>query len=147
MPVAAAIAPAVSALKALMASKYFWHLLIGGGLLGKETLTQLGKAGERGIAREQIALQQFLGEGQIGATKRATEESRKRAKEYTEMLLKTRREEKGEAREQDLMQMFLASQDRRMAMLMQAIQGLSQTRPRYSASPGGGMLGLMRSNL
>lgn len=145
VPAAAAI-PA--ALKALMASKYFWPLLFGGTYLGSEGLKQVGQMGERGVAREQIALQKLIGEQQAEASKRVVTESRRRAKEYTETLLKEKRGERQEVREQDLINMFVQGQDRRMMMLMQAIQGISQARPSYSpAMSQSGMLGLMRSNL
>lgn len=142
------LAKAPAALKALYASKHFWPLLIGGGFLGQTALGEVGKAGERGLSREQIRMQRLMAESQAIATRRATEESRERAKEYTKTLLKAKKEERKESREARLMESFMTSQDRQVALLMQAIQGIAQQRPQYqpaSAEGGGGMLGLMRS--
>ena len=136
-----------AALKALMASKYFWPALISGGFLGQTALGEVGKAGERGIAREELRLQKIIGESKIAGTEKAVKESRERAKEYTKMLLGAKKEERKTARESMLMETFMASQDKQAALVMQAIQSLAQNQPRYSASPSGGMVGLMRSNI
>jgi len=138
--------PIAPALRALVASKYFLPALISGGFLGQTALSEYGKAGERGLTREQIRMQELLGKSQVAATKTATEESRERAKEYTKALLTAKKEERQAGREQSLMEAFMSSQDRQVALLMQAISTLAQNRPRYqSASASGGMLGLMRA--
>jgi len=129
--------------------KHFWKWIIPAMLVGQEGLSQYGKAGERGIAREEIALQKLMGEASAEATKKVTKESQKRAKEYTEMLLKEKRRESEAAREQELMSQFQASQDRQMALILQAVQAMSQGAGVSQANTGGGggMLGLVRSNL
>lgn len=141
MPGPAALIP----LAAKFGSKHLLSLLLGAGFLGSTISTEVGKAGERGLSREQIALQKILGESQAKATKRSVKEDRARTKEYTEALLKAQRQEKKDAREAALMQSFTHSQDRQMAMVMQAIQGLSQSS--RTTSPSGGMVNLMRSSL
>jgi hypothetical protein len=142
-----AIAAIPAALRAITASKYFWPLLISGGFLGQTALSEVGKAGERGVAREQLRVQELLGTERGKAARRATEEARDKAKEYTKMTMELLKESRKESRESELMQSFLQSQDRQAALLMSAIQAISQ-RPQYRAAPtGGGMLGLMRGNL
>ena len=138
--------PAIAGgLKALMASEHFIPMLIASGFLGGEVLGQVGKAGERGVAREQINLQSLLAESQAEATKRATLDARKGSKENMAALLKAKKEERKEGREAALLQSFMQGQDRQSAMLMQAIQGMTQTQSR-SPNLGAGMLGLMRGN-
>ena len=133
--------PALAALKGF-GSKHLLTLLITGGFLGQTGLTELGKAGERGLSREQIALQKLLGEGQAKVTKRSVKEDRARAKEYTEALLKYKKIERRELRETRLMESFSQSQDRQMAMILGAIQGLTSSKRPSSSS--GGMLSMMR---
>lgn len=128
-------------------SKNFWKWIIPAMFIGQEGLTQYGKAGERGLAREEIALQKLMAEASAEATKRATKESQKRAEKYTETLLKARREEQQMAKEQQLMESFTASQDRQMALILRAVQAMSQGAGVQQSNAGGGMLGLMRSNL
>jgi len=135
------------AMKGLTKSKNFVPGLLGGAFLGQTALDQVGKAGDRNLSREELALQKILGINQADVTKRMTEESRKRTKEYTDALLKARKEDKKERRESELMQSYMGSQDRQTAMLMQAIQGVSQAAPQAPrASSGSGMVGLMRSS-
>lgn len=134
--------PALAAMKTF-GSKHLLTLLLGGAFLGSTGLTEYGKAGERDLSREQIRLQKLLGESQAEATKLSVKEDRKRTKEYMDALLKAQRVEKREAREAALLQSFTQSQDRQMAMVMQAMQGISQvSRP----SSAGGMVNMMRSN-
>jgi len=132
------------ALKALYASKHFWPGAVGGAFLGSTALGEMGKAGERGLSREQIALQKLMSEAQVGAAKKVTEASQKRTEKYMDELMKARKEEKKEAREAVLMQTFSQSQDRQMALVMQAVQAMSQ-RPSVAGSSSG-MLGVMRGN-
>ena len=141
------LAKAGPALRGLYQSKHFWPLLLGGGFLGQTALSETGKAGERGLTREQLQIQKLLAESQAVATRRTVEEAKAQAKEYTAALLKARKEERGQAREENLMETFMASQDRQMALIMQAMQGILQTqRPAYaSGGSGGGIVGLMRS--
>src|SRR4030042_2772303 len=109
-------------LKALYTSKAFWPLLTAGLFTGQEALSQVGKAGERGVAREQIAAQKLMAEAAAEASKMGYKESQKHTKEYTETLMKARREEVKMAKEQELLQSFTASQDRQMALVLQAVQ-------------------------
>uniref|UniRef100_A0A6M3J5Q6 Uncharacterized protein n=1 Tax=viral metagenome TaxID=1070528 RepID=A0A6M3J5Q6_9ZZZZ len=141
-PIAIAIP---TALKALYASPHFLHYLLGGAFLGQTALSEYGKAGERGITKEELRIQERMGISQAKATKRLTEESREQAKEYVGELMKAKREERKESREQRLMELYMGSQDRQMALLMQALQGITQTRPKAPSAGAAGMLGLMRS--
>jgi len=147
IPAAALKIPA--GLKALYNSKHFLSLLIASGLIGSEVLGQADKAGERKIMRERLGLESQVAKSSAEATKRATMESRARAKEYTESLLKAKREERGEARDTMAMQSFMQSQDRQMALLMAALQAMSNRNMGSSTqSPvSGGMLGLMRGSI
>lgn len=111
-------------------------------------LGQIGKYGERGLAREQIAMGERVGKAEAKATLKLTRESEKRTKEYMERLLREKRTERISERETALMQSFMGSQDRQMALILQAMQGISQTPyAPQTRQPGGGMVGLMRSNL
>jgi len=123
-------------------------LLMAGGGVASMGLSQIGKYGERGLAREQIAAEERVGKAKEKATLKLTRESEKRAKEYMERFLREKRTERISERETALMQSFVGSQDRQMALILQAIQGMSQTpyAPQMRR-PGGGMVGLMRSNL
>lgn len=96
-------------------------------------------------ARAQIASNEALARIQAEATKRMTEESKAKAKEYMQALLKMKKDERAESQKQELMRSFMGSQDRQAAMLMSAMQGISSAQappPNY----GGGMVGLMRGN-
>lgn len=130
--------------KMLYKSKNLIPLLLGGGYLGSELLGAAGQAGERGLAREQIGLQTQMGKASAEATKRSVKESRARTKEYMKTLLKTKREDVKEARDLQALQSYTQSQDRQMALVIQAMQALSQKQGgAATAAPGGGMLGLM----
>lgn len=111
-------------------------------------LGEIGKYGERGLAREQISAEERVGKAKQKATLKLTRESEKRTKEYMERLLREKRTERISERETALMQSFVGSQDRQMALILQAMQGISQTpyAPQMKQS-GGGMVGLLRSNL
>ena len=54
----AALLPLLSkvpgALKALYKSKHFWSAAIGAGLVGQTGLSELGRAGERKLTKEQM---------------------------------------------------------------------------------------------
>lgn len=126
MPIPAVIA-------GLLASPHFIPALIAGGYLGGTALGQIGKAGERKTALAQIEMQKLLAERETSAAKKSVEESRKRTQEYMQQILKNQQ-----------LQSFMQSQDRQVALLMQAIQGISANRPTYQPSSGGGMIGLMR---
>jgi len=147
MPAPLAYGAGIAVGKALpFISKHLLSLLIGGGILGSQVLGEVERGGERKLSRERMNLEALLAETSAEAGKKATIESRKRTKEYTEQLLKLKREERREARDIAAMASFTASQDRQMAMILQAVQGLS-ARP-GGASTGapvrGGMLNLMR---
>lgn len=127
-------------------SKNFLPALLGAGAAGQMTLSQIGKAGDRKLSREELALQKMLAESQAEATKRSVKESRAQAQEYMKAIEASKKEDRRAAQETALMQSFSQSQDRQMALIMQAIQGISQNRPQPSASPSG-MVGLMRSGM
>jgi len=131
--------PAV--LKTLFASKYFLHVLLGGGYLLGKGMEAGGQMGERGLSREQMRMQTLLGKTSAEATKMSVKESRARTKEYMTMLTKAKREERGEARDVAAMQSFQQSQDRQMALVLQAVQAVGQRQP---GQGGAGMLGMMR---
>ena len=144
--IAAGVATKIpAALKALYGSKHFITALLGAGYLGSTAVGAYGQAGERGLTREQMRLQVLMGKTSAEATKRSVSESRARTKEYMKTLLKVKKEEKKEAREFAALQSFTQSQDRQMALVIQAIQALSR-RPMGASpqAPGAGMLGLMR---
>jgi hypothetical protein len=130
-------------------AKHLLSLLMGGAFLGSTALGEYGKAGERGLAREQIELQKLLGVAKAETSKRMTKESRAATEKYTKSLLKAKRDERRQARELALMESFSRSQDRQMALILQAVQGIaSQPTGAPSRTAGGsGMLGLMRSSL
>lgn len=136
-----------AALKALYGSKHFLTALLGAGYFGSLGVEAYGKAGERGLAREQIGLQAQVGRASAEATKRTVKESRARTKEYISALLKAKKEEKKEAREFAALESFTQSQNRQMALIMQAVQALSR-RPMGASTqaPGAGMLGLVRGD-
>ena len=147
------VAPAVAALgaklpallKAFYASKHFIPALLGAGYLGSTAVGAVGQAGERGLAREQLGLQTQMGKASAEATQRSVKESRARTKEYMKTLLKVKKEERKEAREFAALQSFTESQNRQMALVIQAVQALSQRQMGAATqSPGAGMVGLMR---
>ena len=134
-----------TALKALYAGKHFIPALLGAGYLGSTAVGAYGQAGERGLTREQMRLQTLLGKASAEATKRGVKESRARTKEYIKALLKSKREEAKETRELVAMQSFTESQNRQMALVIQAIQTMGQRQMGATTqAPGAGMLGLMR---
>lgn len=131
--------------KQLYKSKHFLTALLGAGYFGSMGVEAIGQAGERGLSREQLRLQALMGKASATAAERGVKESRARTKEYTKALLKIRSEEKKEAREMAALQSFTQSQDRQMALVMQAIQALSRREMGASTGgPGAGMVGLMR---
>lgn len=130
-----------TALKALYASKHFIPALLGAGYLGSTAVGAYGQAGERGLTREQMRIQTLMGKASAEATKMTVKESRAKAKEYMKATMKLIREERKEARDIEALQSFQASQDRQMALVLQAVQAMGQRQP---GSGGAGMLGLMR---
>jgi hypothetical protein len=123
-------------------------LLMAGAGVGSAVLGQVGEYGGRQLKREEIAVGERVGKAEAKATLKLTRESEKRTKEYIERMLRERRTERISERETALMQSFVGSQDRQMALILQAIQGMAQTpyAPQMR-QPGGGMVGLLRSNL
>ena len=101
-------------------------------------------AGERGLSREQMRLQTLLGKSSAEATKLTVKESRARTKEYMKTMMKMKMEDRKEAREMASIQSFQQSQDRQMALVLQAMQAIGQQRASARGS-GVGRLGLMRS--
>lgn len=145
-PMIAGIAPKIpAAFKALYGSKHFITALLGAGYLGSTAVGAYGQAGERGLTREQMRLQTLMGKASAEATERSVKESRARTKEYMKTLLKVKKEEKKEAREFAALQSFTESQNRQMALVLQAMQALSR-RPMGAATQasGAGMVGLMK---
>ena len=135
----------LKALRAFYASKHFLPALLATGYLGSTATGAYGQAGERGLAREQIKLQELMGKASAEATERSVKESRARTKEYTKTLLKIKKEEQKEAREFAALQSFTESQNRQMALVIQAIQAMSQRQMGAATqAPGAGMVGLMR---
>ena len=133
------------ALKALYAGKHFIPALLGAGYIGSMGVQAVGQAGERGLTREQMRLQTLMGKASAEATKRGVTESRARTKEYIKALLKSKREEAKETREFMALQSFTESQNRQMALVIQAIQTMSQRQMGASTqAPGAGMVGLMK---
>ncbi len=131
--------------KAAYKSKYLLHGLGYGALGGSMLLGAAGQAGERGLSREQLRLQGVMGMASAEATKRGVKESRARTKEYIKALLKAKKEDVKERREFAALQSFTQSQDRQMALVIQAIQTLSQRQAGASTqAPGAGMVGLMK---
>ena len=123
-------------------------LLMTGAGVASAGLGQLGKYGERGLRREEITAEERVGKAKIKATQKLTRESEKRTKEYIERLLRGKRTERISDRETMLMQSFVGSQDRQMALILQAMQGIAQTPyAPQTRQPGGGMVGLLRGNL
>ena len=132
-------------LKAFYGSKHFLTALLGAGYLGSQGLTAAGQWGERGLSREQMRLQGLMGKASAEATKRGVTESRARTKEYIAALLKAKKEEAKETRELVALQSFTQSQDRQMALVIQAIQTMGQRQMGATTqAPGAGMLGLMK---
>ena len=70
-------------------------------------------------------------------------ESQAKTKEYMKTVMKMMIEEKKEARDMAAIQSFQRSQDRQMALVLQAMQSIGQQRA-SARSPGVGQLGLMR---
>lgn len=118
--------------------------LLLGAYLASMGLDVAGRVGKYGLERRQMDVQAQMVKAQMGATKMSVKESRARSKEYIAALLKAKREEAGETRELMAMQSFTQSQDRQMALVMQAMQAISQRPGAPTQTPGGGMLGLMR---
>lgn len=155
MPIPAIAAGAAAALpillkipkyaKMLYKSKNFIPALLGAGYLSSTALEAAGQAGERGLTREQLKLQTLLGKATAEATKRSVTESRTNTQKYIDALLKAKADEAKEARDVETMRSFTQSQDRQMALVIQAMQTMNQRQMGSSTqASGGGMLGLMR---
>jgi len=131
--------------KMLYQSKHFIPALLGAGYLGSTAVGAYGQAGERGLTREQMRLQGIMGKASAEATERGVKESRARTKEYITALLKAKKEEAKETRELAALQSFTESQNRQMALVIQAVQAMGQRQMGAATqSPGAGMLGLVR---
>lgn len=141
-------AAAVGAKAMPFISKHLLSLLLGAGYFTSTGLGAAGKWGERGLSREQMRTESKIAGASVEAGKKATAESRARAKEYTEQLLKAKRKERKEVRNLAAMESFTRSQDRQMALILQAVQAMSQPSAAVGrSSGGGGMLGLMRGGV
>ena len=133
--------------KMLYQSKNFIPALLGAGYLGSTAVSAYGQAGERGLSREQMKLQALMGKASAEVSEKTVKESRARTKEYIKALLAAKKEEAKENRELMALQSFTQSQDRQMALVMQAMQAMGQRQMGASTqAPGGGMLGLMRGD-
>ena len=131
--------------KMLYKSKNFIPALLGAGYFGSMGLEAMGQAGERGLTREQLRLQTLMQKASAEATKKGVKESRTKTKEYIKALMKAKREEAKEARELAAMQSFTESQNRQMAMVIQAMQVMGgRQMGAATQSPGAGMVGLMK---
>lgn len=130
-----------AALKAFYGSKHFLTALLGAGYLGSTAVGAIGQAGERGLTREQLRIQTLIQGASAEATKMTVKESRANTKKYIDALIKAKREERAETRDLMAMQSFQQSQDRQMALVLQAVQAIGQRQP---GRGGAGMLGLMR---
>ena len=132
-------------LKAFYGSKQFIPALLGAGYIGSMGIGALGQAGERGLTREQLRMQTLIQKASAEATKMTVKESRANTKKYIDALMKAKREERRETRDIMAMQSFQQSQDRQMALVLQAVQALSR-RPMGTSTqaPGAGMVGLMK---
>jgi hypothetical protein len=130
-------------LKAFYGSKHFITALLGAGYLGSTAVGAYGQAGERGLTQEQMRMQTLFQKASAEATKRGVKESRTKTKEYMKTVTKMIQEERKEARDMAAMQSFQQSQDRQMALVLQAMQSIGQQRA-SARSPGAGMVGLMR---
>ena len=131
--------------KMLYKSKNFIPALLGAGYLGSTAVDAMGQAGERGLTREQMKLQTLLQKASAEGTKMSVKQSEAKTKAYIEATLKAKAEEARQARDMEAMRSFTQSQDRQMALVIQAVQAMSQKQMGASTqSPGGGMLGLMR---
>lgn len=120
-------------------------LLASGMGMASMGLGQIGQYGGRQLRREEIAVGERVGKAQAKATLKLTRESEKRTKEYVERMLREKRTERISERETALMQSFVGSQDRQMALILQAMQGISQTPyAPQTGRAGGGMVGLLR---
>jgi hypothetical protein len=131
--------------KMLYKSKNFVPALLGAGYFGSMGLEAVGQAGERGLTREQLRLQTLMQKASGVATERGVKESRAKTKEYIKALMKAKRDESKEVQELVAMQSFTESQNRQMAMVIQAIQVMGgRQMGSATQSPGAGMVGLMR---
>ena len=126
-------------------SKNFIPALFGAGYLGSTAVGAMGQAGERGLSREQMRLQTLLQKASAEGTKMSVKQSEAKTKAYIEATLKAKAEEARQARDMEAMRSFTQSQDRQMALVIQAVQAMSQKQMGASTqNAGGGMLGLMR---
>ena len=118
-------------------------LLYGGANLGSDFLN---KRGEQKLGMEQIRSQERIAANERAATEKATKTSKESAEKYLQTLMKEKTKERISDKESIMLNSFLQSQDRQMALIMQAIQGATQS-PYTSVSPGSsaGMTGLMRT--
>jgi len=118
--------------------------LIPAGFFAHMGVREYGKAGERKLTKAQIDLQEKVAKASAEATKRLVEESRKGKREEKRELLSFVREQGKRETENQMMQSFVDSQNRQMAMLMQAFQAVA-ARPTGAPTGGAGMLDLVRT--
>ena len=127
--------------KAAYKSKRFVPGLGYGFLGGSMLLGAAGQRGERGLTKEQLKLQTLMQKASAEASEMMVKESRAKTKEYMKTLIKSKKEEAREIRDIEAMRSFTASQDRQVALVLQAVQAIGQRQP---GRGGAGMLGLMR---
>jgi hypothetical protein len=106
----------------------------------------LDSRGEQKLGMEQIMAQERMAANERTATEKATKRSRSSAEKYLKTLMEEKTKERISDKEALMLNSFLRSQDNQMALIMQAIQGATQS-PYTSVSPGSstGMTGLMRT--
>lgn len=124
----------------LYKSKAFWPSVTTGGILGATALGEAGKAGERKMTREQLALQTMIQKAAAEATKKQVDESRMNTDKYIKEMVKVQKANEARAREDALMQSFMESQNRQLALTMQALGGMTAG----PSNPGAGTFGVMR---
>lgn len=125
--------------------------LAGGAYFGNEILNQIGAGKQRDISREELALQEKLAGMSAEATKLLVQESRASTEKSNKESREMRKEDIRRAQDDKLMEMFMGGQDRQMAALLNAMQGMASTSSltgSSSGSPtGNGMVNVLRSAL
>jgi hypothetical protein len=120
-------------------------LLYGGASLGSSFLE---KRGEQKLGMEQIRSKERIAANERKASEKATKASKESAEKYIQTLLKEKTKERISDKEALMLNTFLQSQDRQMALIMQAMQGATQSPyTSISPSPSAGMAGLMRTGV
>ena len=124
-----------------------WKTLLGAGYAGSLVLGQADKSGERGLTREQMAIQKIMMDAQKKAESIQLKESRTNTRDMMKQIKDLRNEERTQGRDDMLLQAMLGQQEQKMQRMMGNVSDLSQisagTRPPYRGSQS--FLGLLRS--